>query len=138
MPQTPRPAHVTTVTTRTTAVGSQPDVPHSKIVTVLYWRRQNNTVCCRNLREKRRALRAITCGAVFTLARASARSYGDPTSRRLLARVQGAALRTDPRLLILVKSLVERRQVIDDALEINLHAAHQALAFEAVPFKGVE
>ena len=47
-------------------------------------------------------------------------------------------MRTDPRLLVLVKGLVERRQVIDDALEINLDAVHYAPAFEAVPFEGVE
>src|SRR5262249_35093449 len=61
-----------------------------------------------------------------------------PPGRRPLARVNGAAVLALARLFVGVEGLVERRQVLHQVLHFHLDAVDQRMAFEAIPFEGIE
>src|SRR5262245_41589949 len=52
------------------------------------------------------------------------RSELDPAGRRLLARMHSAAMLASAGLLIAIEGVVERRQIVDDAHEVDFHAMH--------------
>src|SRR5580692_3232640 len=47
-------------------------------------------------------------------------------------------MRTGSGGFVAVEFAIQRRQIVDDAFEIDLDAMHQPLAFEAVPLEGIE
>src|SRR5215470_13675883 len=61
-----------------------------------------------------------------------------PAGRRLLAWVNGAAVLAGAGLLIAVERSEQRRQVLDDILDLHFDAMHALAAVEAIPFEAVD
>ena len=61
-----------------------------------------------------------------------------PSPRRLFAGMDGAALLAGARGFVGIERLVERRQVLDQVLHLDLDAVHQRAAFEAIPFEAID